>query len=114
MRDSIMCRPVYAPLARRSLARTPAVPIKYWPHFVWCQTSAAVVAGASCMRPAAQQVLRVQFADGYAHSKGALTTLHEAALWDGQRSRFGTYTKRSLPAEALPAIYFFALGTALA
>ena len=50
----------------------------------------------------------------YAHSKGALTTLHEAALWDGQRSRFDTYTKRSLPAEALPAIYFFALGTALA
>ena len=68
MRDSIMIHVSTLCLRRsrvaRSHARTPAVPIKYWPHFVWCQTSAAVVAGASCMRPAAQQVLRVQFADG--------------------------------------------------
>jgi len=104
MRDSIISRPVYAPLAR---ARSHAL------------GTDQILALASTLRGARRvrrlwQVLRVQFADGYAHSKGALTTLHEAALWDGHRSRFGTNPKRSLPAEALPAIYFFALGTALA
>lgn len=110
MRDSIISRPVYAPLARaRSHARGTDQILA-----LASLRGARRVRRLWQVRPAAQQVLRVQFADGYAHSKGALTTLHEAALWDGHRSRFGTNPKRSLPAEALPAIYFFALGTALA
>jgi len=39
MRDSIISRPVYTPLARdrsRVLARTPAAPIKYWPWQALC------------------------------------------------------------------------------
>jgi hypothetical protein len=111
MRDSIISRPVYAPLAR---ARSHARGTDQILALASTLRGAKRVRRLWQVRPAAQQVLRVQFADGYAHSKGALTTLHEAALWDGHRSRFGTNPKRSLPAEALPAIYFFALGTALA
>lgn len=111
MRDSIISRPVFAPLAR---ARSHARGTDQILALASTLRGARRVRRLWQVRPAAQQVLRVQFADGYAHSKGALTTLHEAALWDGHRSRFGTNPKRSLPAEALPAIHFFALGTALA